>query len=92
MGMSTSVYGMRDKDGAEHKKMVAVMRACEEASISWPKEVDKYFDSEVNEDGPLQVDLADAVEEGHGDSDEWWDVDLSKLPKGITKIRFRHGY
>jgi hypothetical protein len=99
MGMSTHIQAFipdTDKVFNKHKK---VLLACLEAQVSLPKETAEYFGEEEPEiyllDNKLSVDL----EEGNQYT-EWYDgygsqgfeVDLSKLPPAITKLRFYNNW
>lgn len=57
MGMSTSIVFLRDKNDPQHQAKVKVLRACEEAGIDLPPEIDEYFGDGEGEDFPLEVDF-----------------------------------
>ena len=98
MSMGSNVYGVRDLDG-KFAKMAKVKKACEEAAVEYPKEVREFFGKHgVHE--PLehlqkemeQIDITSAVTRSSADSQDMFDVDLSKLPKDVKAIRFVNSY
>lgn len=84
-----------DKDYQKHKK---VLLACLEADISLPKETEEYFGYSYPEEWMLDDKLSvKLVKDTHyvrwgRDSSEGFEIDLAKLPKGVTKIRFYNSY
>lgn len=91
MGMSSGVVGFKkpDKTWQKHKK---VWDVCIEAGVSMPEETEKYFNYvEPNEKG-VEVDIKYAVEDYVADMQDGFDVDLTKLPKDVTHIRFVNSY
>lgn len=91
MGMSRNVCGIVPPD-EQWMKMKAVYDACMKADIDIPDEVDEYFDGRNPDDKGMQIDIDDAVEEYSGDSEDGFDVDLSKLPKKVKIIRFTNSW
>ena len=96
MGMSTHVVGIKPPD-AEWRRMKKVWDACKEAGISAPGEVYEFFEGEAPDDVGVLVDedkLGKAVEEYNSDSDpsSGFEVDLTKLPKDVKKIRFYNAW
>ena len=88
--MSTNVYGIKPPD-AKFKEMLAIYNACEKAKIDPPMAVTEFFNDETPDPAGVTVDLEDtkgATKPWCDDSQEGIEVDLSKLPKGVTKIRF----
>jgi hypothetical protein len=71
---------------------------CLEADISLPKETAEYFGTENPEewalDEKLSVDLEEDVhyKEWSEDSSQGFELDLTKVPKGVTKIRFYNNW
>jgi len=91
MSMSTSVIGIRPPTD-DYKKKVAAYLACDAAGVPAPKELDDYFDGlqpkHIDPNG-MRVELGHpAVTTYRGEDGSGLDVDLTKLPEGITKIRF----
>lgn len=72
------------------KKMKAVWDSCYNAGIKIPQEVREFFENEHPDDAGVKVDLkhheccTEIVESG----DYGFEVDLTELPEGVTKIRF----
>jgi hypothetical protein len=93
MGMSTHIVGFREPT-QEHLEKVAAYKACELAEVDIPKKLQDYFrDTEPSEHG-MEVDLEDSgsVSEHRSDCTDGFDVDLKKLPQGVTRIRFFNSY
>lgn len=90
MGASMHIKGIREPD-EEFKAMAEVYFACKKAGIGVPDRVQEFFDwQEPNQNGVLvDLDLSPAVNTyNDGDSREGFDVEIEKLPKNITHIRF----
>lgn len=96
MGISTHVVGMRDL-GGQFARMIAAKEACEEAGVSYPKELVEYFETPGETPMYLQqkmqeVNIDVAVSEDSDDGTNSWVVDLSKLPKEVKSIKFSNSY
>ena len=97
MGMSTRVSGVRDLDG-KFAKMARIKEMCDKEKISYPREVEDYFDYpeesvSYNKQEMEEVGIEDLVERNESvEMSDIWEVDLKKLPKEITKIRFANSY
>jgi hypothetical protein len=92
MGMSTHVVGFREPD-ATWDKMMAVYQACKMANIGIPDEVDAFFEGEDPTDlRGKTVKLGDACVPWRDDCREGFEVDLTKLPKGLRHIRFYNSW
>lgn len=93
MSMSTHVIGFAPPD-EKWKRMKAVYDSCENAGLPVPKEVHEFFDGGSPDASGVEVDLekAGAVEDWNEDSREGYEIDLSKVPKHVTKIRFYNAY
>jgi hypothetical protein len=94
MGMCSYVKGVRDLDG-KFKQMIDVKCACEAADIEYPQAVKNYFnecdpgcDVEDLRREMAEVDIDEACSEDFYDATAAYVVDISKLPEGITKIKF----
>ena len=93
MGMSTRVKGLREKDDT-YEKMESILLSCKELKIKVPNEVYEYF--ELTEgycsNGIITSLPIGSVEHYTEDTDEVWEVNLSLIPKDITKLRFVNSY
>lgn len=93
MSMSTYVLAVRDLT-KKFNTLWNIKEQCDKADISYPKEVIEFFGDmlhesrEYTESELLTFDLEekDGVKELEGSSG--FEVELSKLPKDIKKIRF----
>jgi hypothetical protein len=89
MGMSTHVDGIKASE-AKWKKMKKVWDTCAEAGVDIPSEVRDYFEDENPDDAGVVVDLegTDAVSKYSADGSSGFVIELNKLPKDLTHIRF----
>lgn len=86
--MSTYVVGFKPAN-AKWKKMKAVWDACKEANTEVPDSVNEFFDGQYPGDSPgMTVDIKSAVKEWFDESCSGYEVDLTKLPKDVTVVRF----
>jgi hypothetical protein len=97
MNISTIVQGFRPPD-EKFKKFAAIWKQCEEAGIDPPKEVEEFFNYEAPDPQGVEVRLKEGKD---GCLKEWrhpsgdaqgYEVDLTKLPKDVTVIRFYNGW
>lgn len=93
MSMSTHVIGIKPPD-TKWRKMKAIYDACVEAEIDPPDEVQKFFVWEKPDPKGVIADIKnheccslykDNISEG-------FEIDLKKLPKDITIIRFYNSW
>lgn len=92
MGQDTYVVGFVPPD-AKWKKMKKIWEACKEAEIEAPDEVDSFFEGEDPANLPgKEIEIFGAIKEWQDDGREGWDVDVNKLPKNVTVVRFYHSY
>jgi hypothetical protein len=96
MSMSSHVVGLRPPT-EDYKKKLAAYLACEAAGVPAPKELENYFGgicAKSVEPNGMEVDLYrhPAVKPYKGDAAEGFDVDLTKLPEGVTVIRFYNSW
>ena len=92
MSMSTSVIGIKPPD-EKFKKMYAIYKACETAGVSTPPEVDEYFNDEPPDEAGVLIFMSgaceyEAVKQWEDESGFGYEIDITRLPKDITKIRF----
>lgn len=90
MSMSIYVQGLKPIT-EDYNKRLQIYKSCRELKISPPEEIREYFenDSEPCDDGII-VRLKNDVVKESTDANycrEYYDVDLSKLPEGVSKVR-----
>jgi hypothetical protein len=102
MGMSSRIQGIREPD-EKFKKFIKIIKSLEDAGLSWedaPEEIQKFFDyDEPNHEGIL-IEMGstygrilhESVTLHKEEMEDGFVVDISKLPKNITKIRFVNNY
>ena len=86
--MSTHVIGFKPPDET-WKKHKAVWDACEAAGLpddQWPEDTLKFFDHETPDAQGVECELP--LEEWSSDHEEGYQLELAKVPKGVTIIRF----
>jgi hypothetical protein len=92
MSMSTHVVGFRPADD-DWKKMKEVRKACIRAGVEVPGSVERFFgDQDPDTDEGVEVSIEGALKEYTSDACQGFDVDISKLPKGLKIIRFYNAY
>jgi hypothetical protein len=97
MGMSTNVIAFKPP-GEKWQRMKAVWDACMAAGVDIPDEVARYFEHDVPDSAGVKIDRAVLVNTGalaawgteHGQ--EGYEVDVAKLPKDVTVIRFYNSW
>lgn len=74
----------------EYQQMKAVYDACSAAKIPVPDRVMEFFDWQApNPNGTMvDLDLSPAISEWRENEREGFEVELAKLPKNITHLRF----
>lgn len=96
MGMNTSVVGLKPVD-AKWESMYKIYSACNNAGISPPDEVlnffqDLRFDCIERKGIEVEIEGTSCVEEYSANSSDGYIVDITKLPRGVTKILFKNSY
>jgi len=97
MGMSTNICGVRSPD-EKWVKRVKAWKACVEAGISPPEELQKYFDDlecwtpEIDKGPEICLIDTECCQEYNMESTFGFEIELSKLPEGITHIIFYNGW
>lgn len=83
-----------DKADNETSKKVQICQFCNELGIKIPKELESFWlCAELTDKGELIKDLPDeSTTKGQLCGMEYIEVDLEKIPKEITKLRFEHCY
>ena len=96
--MSSTIYAKgivsADKTDSETSKKIQICKLCEEFGIEPPKELMTFWYSiETTEEGDAMVDLPiEATTEVQLCGMKYIEVDIEKIPKEITKLRFIHAY
>lgn len=95
MGMSTHIKAFIPDTDPDYLRHKAVAIVCMEHNISLPSEVSNYFNVRHDAypgmfDEKLSVELTNGVHyiDWRHESSEGFEVDLTLLPKGVTKLRF----
>lgn len=98
MGMSTHIKGFTPDTDATYQRHKKVLIVCLEADVQLPKETAEYFGSttayEELLDEKLEIELKEGVhyENWSDESSQGFEVDLTKIPKGVTKLRFYNNW
>jgi hypothetical protein len=96
MSMSLFVVGLQEKD-EQFRKMKKILDLCNETEIEPPDEVTQYFldldwgeDMEYGSDDDhlFTVKINSAVFEWNGEEVSGLQVELARLPKNVTHLRF----
>lgn len=94
--MHSYVLGIRPAD-TKYKKMLTLYHQCTDAGVSLPPEVRDFFNNEPPDPTGVVIRLPaspgpGAVKEYHEDMLEGFEIDITKLPKDVTIIRFVNSY
>lgn len=89
--MNTHVVGFRPAD-AKWRKMKDVWDACVAADTLVPPEVAKFFGEDEPDDSGIEVDLSRVLREWEDDSRAGYELDVDKIPSGVTSIRFYNSW
>lgn len=98
MGMSTHIEAFIPDTDPEYQRHKKVLMVCREEGVSLPLETAKYFDDTHASEYLLDSKLARELEKGFhyteysDESSQGFEVDLTKLPKGVTKLRFYNSW
>lgn len=95
MGMSVFVKGVRDLS-VKFDMMMNIKKVCDKAEVSYPAELHDYFGYNIDESEDYIRSEKEEMDieciETHLDSSNVFEVDLSKIPEDVTKIRFILSY
>ncbi len=94
MSMFTYVNIGISIDTDEAKKMAEVWYACENAGIEVPENVYNFFDG-TKPSKDIQWISAESCTVNDSDEEtetEYWEIDISNLPKNAKLIRFCNSY
>lgn len=98
MGMSTYIEAFIPDTDPIYQRHKSVLLACTAANVSLPKETAEYFGEDWPEtyllDNKLEVQLEEGVHYEHYqvDTSIGFTVDLTKLPQGVTKLKFYNSW
>ena len=91
MSMSTYVVAFRPPN-ERWREMKAVYDACILAGIDTPDEVHDFFNGEMPDTSGVEIRIDDILEKWGDDSRDGYQLELSKLPKEVTVIRFYNSW
>ncbi len=93
MGMSTHVIGFKPKD-YKWEQMKIIYDSCIKLGICIPKEVEDFFEGYPPDESGVRIDkLPDDCQKLYSsDCKCGIEIDIPKLPKDITIIRFYNSY
>lgn len=101
MGMSTHVVGFKPPD-EKWRKMKAAWDSCTAAGVDVPKEIGEFFNWEKPDDEGVTVTLEDwkggkevlheCIRKWSEGSRSGYEVDVTKLPKDVTVLRFYNSW
>lgn len=91
MGMSTSVVGFKPPD-EKWLKMKAVHDVCLQANVLPPREVSEFFEWETPSSSGVRVPLEGTPPVTTLEGEAGFEVDVTKLPKDVTIIRFENSW
>jgi hypothetical protein len=97
---SLEVIAFRDM-GGEFQRMLTIKKFCEEQKVSYPKEVEEYFEDsdgighaheseEALRHGFMEVRLRDALRKWRDEDCGWYgyEIDVADLPEDVKTLRF----
>ena len=92
MSMSTIIVGFCPPD-EKYKKMIKAYESCVAAGIKIPTEIEKFFNGVLPPDPTgMKINIDKASEPWHDDCGEGFEVEIAKLPKSVTVIRFYNSW
>lgn len=93
MSVSYCVKGLKPIT-EDYQKRLQIYQSCRELGIRPPDEIIHYFenDTEPCDEGIIVYLNKDVVAIGRNSYSNYYDVDLSKLPEGVAKVRFQISY
>jgi hypothetical protein len=93
MSMSTHVVGFKAPD-EKWRKMKSVWDTCRDAGVDPPDEVIQYFEGEAPDERGVEVDIEGmpCCREWKAEMEDGYEVEITKVPKGVTHVRFYNSY
>lgn len=98
MGMSTHIEAFIPDTDSEFLRHRKVVKVCLEADVSLPKETADYFGYSrpgshmLEEKLQIELRIGEHYQEWSDDSSSGFEVDLTKLPEGVSKLRFYNNW
>lgn len=98
MGMSTHIKAFIPDTDSEYQRHKKVLVACVECDVSLPKETAEYFGNDIGNlsllDDKLEFDIknSNCLSEWSDYNSGGYEIDITKLPLGVTKIRFYNSW
>ncbi len=98
MGMSTHIKAFIPDTDPEYQKHREILLFCHKQEVSLPKETSDYFGILFPQPYILYDILEKELQAGfhytdwHDESSKGFEVDLTKLPAGVTKLRFYNNW
>jgi len=98
MGMSTHIQAFIPDTDETYQKQKKVLIACNEAGVNLPEETANYFGEKCAELYLLDEKLTVRLEKGvhyeiyRDEAREGFEIDIKKLPAGVTKVRFYNSF
>lgn len=96
--MSTHITAFIPDSDPTYQKHLAVFKACQNADVSLPKETADYFGSNEPYYGLEEEKLEFKLEKGihykewSAEMCQGFEIDINKIPKEVSKIRFYNSY
>lgn len=95
MSMSTHIVAYIPDTDPEYIKHKKIFELCIESDVSLPVETEAYFPNDIDDpEEKLEINLVEGehYKNWRDESREGFEIELSKLPKSVTKIRFFNAY
>lgn len=91
--MSSHLVAFIPDNDPTYQKHLRIFQMCKTEGVSLPKETEDYFGGEKPEE-KLRFPLTKGVHyKNHSEEmEDGFEVDLSKLPKEVTRLRFVNSY
>lgn len=91
MSMSTDVFGIRPPND-KWREMKKIYDSCVKLKEDVPEFVWKYFNGATPEPDGVVVELSGCAKEWSDDDRQGIEVEVAKLPKDVTIIRFYNSW
>jgi len=91
MSRTMHVIGFRPPD-VKWKSMKKVYDACKSAGVQPPSEVIEFFECVEPDDCGVRVNIDCAVTKREESGENGFEVDVTKLPTDVTRVRFYNSF